>query len=301
MRSAQGARFGRAAARRDRRRPVTSPMAPITAVNQTWTTDFKGHFRTGDGVYCYPLDVARWLQSLRAALRRDWPGPTYAAAGRASNARSPSMGCPSAYGVITAARLRAPASRRLSRLSIWWMRLGIIPERIAAWPSRTKWVARAVPCGAEGRHRATAGDACARSTTRLIASVRNTTTSGPDEALQDAVPASCYQPCRAAPRQLPAARVSWASWRSVASRLSDRSSWRAPVVYQRSAGRRHDIAFEEVDDGFGTIRFASMVSRLAMTNVNAAFNRSHRCTARRSSAALVARLTGRKNNDQKPQ
>src|SRR4030095_6018203 len=46
-----------------RRRRVRSPHAPasplpaITAPNQVWTTDFKGEFRTGDGVYCYPLTL----------------------------------------------------------------------------------------------------------------------------------------------------------------------------------------------------------------------------------------------------
>src|SRR6185312_912912 len=34
-----------------------SPLAPITATNEVWTTDFKGEFRTGDGVYCYPLTL----------------------------------------------------------------------------------------------------------------------------------------------------------------------------------------------------------------------------------------------------
>ncbi len=33
------------------------PLAPITTTNDVWTTDFKGEFRTGDGVYCYPLTL----------------------------------------------------------------------------------------------------------------------------------------------------------------------------------------------------------------------------------------------------
>src|SRR4051812_28037034 len=45
--------------RRRVRSPHTpaAPLAPITTVNQVWTTDFKGEFRTGDGVYCYPLTL----------------------------------------------------------------------------------------------------------------------------------------------------------------------------------------------------------------------------------------------------
>ena len=51
---------GLVAPRRRRARSATapaSPLPPITAANQVWTTDFKGEFRTGDGVYCYPLTL----------------------------------------------------------------------------------------------------------------------------------------------------------------------------------------------------------------------------------------------------
>ena len=34
--------------------PRVRPLAP----NELWTADFKGQFRTGDGVYCYPLTIA---------------------------------------------------------------------------------------------------------------------------------------------------------------------------------------------------------------------------------------------------
>src|SRR5262245_27972031 len=35
-------------------RPTGQPSAP----NDLWTADFKGQFRTRDGVYCYPLTIA---------------------------------------------------------------------------------------------------------------------------------------------------------------------------------------------------------------------------------------------------
>jgi len=47
--------------KRRRRRPHYHPgvVAPVThAPNDLWTADFKGHFRTRDGVYCYPLTIA---------------------------------------------------------------------------------------------------------------------------------------------------------------------------------------------------------------------------------------------------
>lgn len=34
------------------------PTGVILAPNDLWTADYKGQFRTGDGLYCYPLTVA---------------------------------------------------------------------------------------------------------------------------------------------------------------------------------------------------------------------------------------------------
>ncbi len=34
-----------------------APKAEASEPNALWTTDFKGQFRTGDGVYCYPLTI----------------------------------------------------------------------------------------------------------------------------------------------------------------------------------------------------------------------------------------------------
>jgi putative transposase len=44
--------------RRSRRRPHPGkPTAPFDAPNSVWSADFKGHFKTRDGIYCYPLTV----------------------------------------------------------------------------------------------------------------------------------------------------------------------------------------------------------------------------------------------------
>ena len=42
--------------RQDRPHPGAVPLE-TTAPNQVWPADFKGQFKTGDGVYCYPLTV----------------------------------------------------------------------------------------------------------------------------------------------------------------------------------------------------------------------------------------------------
>ena len=39
------------------RRKIGHPTSAILASNDTWCADFKGQFKTGDGIYCYPLTV----------------------------------------------------------------------------------------------------------------------------------------------------------------------------------------------------------------------------------------------------
>jgi putative transposase len=38
--------------------PTSRPPFHTAGPNDLWTADFKGHFRTRDGVYCYPLPIA---------------------------------------------------------------------------------------------------------------------------------------------------------------------------------------------------------------------------------------------------
>ena len=54
------ARRGLVKKRRRRRHYQHPGVVPPTTTqpNDLWTADFKGHFRTRDGLYCYPLTVA---------------------------------------------------------------------------------------------------------------------------------------------------------------------------------------------------------------------------------------------------
>lgn len=53
-------RHGMVPIRRQRRRigHPGKPTSLILALNDVWSADYKGQFRTGDGQYCYPLTVA---------------------------------------------------------------------------------------------------------------------------------------------------------------------------------------------------------------------------------------------------
>ena len=71
---------------RRRRRPTRHPGAPTlrtTVPNQVWTADFKGQFKTMDGVYCFPLTVcdahARFVLGVEAlpSVRQEGALPAF--------------------------------------------------------------------------------------------------------------------------------------------------------------------------------------------------------------------------------
>lgn len=118
--------------KRRRRRPHQHPgVVPATTAepNDLWTIDFKGQFRTRDGIYCYPLTLAdqhtRYLlacQGLRSTKGHqartvlEWAFRTY--------------GLPRAIRSDNGVPFATTGIHGLSQLNVWWMRLGIQHQRI---------------------------------------------------------------------------------------------------------------------------------------------------------------------------
>jgi len=117
-----------------RRRPVPAhpgrALIPITAPNGTWTADFKGQFKTRNGVYCYPLTIvdgySRYLLACHGLLS------TAIAGARPIFLRLfQEYGLPGIIRTDNGVPFATTALGRLSTLSVWWIRLGILPELIA--------------------------------------------------------------------------------------------------------------------------------------------------------------------------
>jgi transposase InsO family protein len=105
---------------------LSSPLAP----NELWCTDYKGEFRLGDTRYCYPLTVtdqaSRYLL-LCEALESNQEQPALLAFERLFRER----GLPRAIRSDNGVPFASPNGLfQLSRLSVWWLRLGIGIERI---------------------------------------------------------------------------------------------------------------------------------------------------------------------------
>lgn len=124
-------REGLAHPRRKRHRtpPCTQPLAHAQAPNQVWCADYKGWFRCGDGTRCDPLTISdaysRYLLRCRAVEKSD-----EIRARMIFEAVFREYGLPDGIRTDNGPPFASPAPAGLSRLSIWWIRLGIRVERI---------------------------------------------------------------------------------------------------------------------------------------------------------------------------
>lgn len=105
------------------------PSSIIIAPNQIWCADFKGHFKTLDGIYCYPLTItdgfSRYLLACQGLLRTAVADakPVFERVFR-------EFGLPERIRTDNGVPFATVSLARLSTLSAWWIRLGIVPELI---------------------------------------------------------------------------------------------------------------------------------------------------------------------------
>jgi transposase InsO family protein len=118
--------------RRKRFQQRLFPSDPITktdAPNQVWCTDFKGQFRLQNHKYCFPLTVtdhfSRYLVGCEA-LENQKTGPTRECFEQIFE----QYGVPEAILSDNGAPFGSIGFTGLSKLSVWWMSLGIQPRKI---------------------------------------------------------------------------------------------------------------------------------------------------------------------------
>lgn len=116
--------------RRIRQHPAVQSTAPGTLndPNEEWNADFKGEFRLGNGEYCFPLTItdaySRYLFDVRALA-----GTAGATARPVFEQRFREYGLPQRLRTDNGSPFASTGLGRLSALSVWWMKLGILPVR----------------------------------------------------------------------------------------------------------------------------------------------------------------------------
>ena len=117
---------------RERGSPPAHPLrvrSEPTEPNDLMTVDYKGHFFLGNHCYCYPLTVVDHVSRYLLACDA-YPSNEGAHTRRAFERIFRKYGLPRAILSDNGSPFGSPGLARLSRLSLWWIRLGIRIERI---------------------------------------------------------------------------------------------------------------------------------------------------------------------------
>jgi transposase InsO family protein len=188
--------------KKPRRRRIGHPGKPgsvILAPNDVWSADFKGQFKTGNGRYCYPLTVtdnfSRYLLSCQAlnSTAVEQAKPVFTRLFK-------QYGLPKRIRTDNGVPFATTTLARLSRLSAWWVRLGVMPELIE--PGKPQQNGRH-----ERMHLTLKAETTRPPAHSLAAQQRKFNTfvdefnnERPHEALGQHTPASHYEP---SPREMP--------------------------------------------------------------------------------------------------
>lgn len=242
-------RHGLVRARRGRARPPahSEPFRACAQSNAVWSADFKGQFRVGTGQWCYPLTVSdnhsRYLLVCRAVR-----SPTEAAVWRWFEQVFRDYGVPEAIRTDNGSPFASTALGGLTRLSVWWLKLGIVPERIAAGHpeqnGRHERMHRTLKAATAQPPKATLG-AQQRAFGRFI---REYNEQRPHESLGGVPPARVYQPSlRPYPARL--GEVDYPGHYTVRRvRHNGEIKWRGGRIYVSQALRGETVGLDEVDD-----------------------------------------------------
>ena len=185
---------------------ATPPLASYELPNACWSTDFKGNFRTGDGVECFPLtmqDVATRYLLRCQALYSTAEAPARAVFAAAFR----EYGMPAFMRSDNGTPFSAVSFSGLSALSAWWVSLDIGVDRIP--PAQPQHNGRI-----ERMHRTLKAETTKPPARNLLGQQRKFNSfqgeyneERPHEALANETPATRYQPStRVFPRIAPEPR-----------------------------------------------------------------------------------------------
>lgn len=244
--------------RRRAKHPGSKPLE-TQAANEVWTADFKGQFTTQDRVLCYPLTVveahSRFLLGCQGLLSTETSGviPVFTRLFQ-------EHGLPTAIRTDNGTPFATQAIGGLSRLNVWWIKLGIQHQRIT--PGRPEQNGRH-----ERMHKTLKREATrlperdlSQQQARFDRFCTEYNHERPHEALAQETPAMHYRP---SPRPFPATlpEVEYAGhlqrrWVSQAGTFRFR---KGRQLFLSNALKHEWVGLEEVEDGVWSIYFCDVL------------------------------------------
>lgn len=230
------------------------PLAPAQQANDIWSVDYKGQFQLGSRQWCYPLTVmdhySRYLLGCHGSTR---------ISGKEARACFVTLfreyGLPQRIRSDNGPPFASNAVAGLSSLSVWWIRLGILPERIE--PGKPQQNGRH-----ERMHRTLKQATLFPISATLSAQQRRFDAfrheynyERPHEALKQTPPAAHFRPSpRVYPSKLP--DIDYPAW-FVVKRVGSQGTVYAHngQVYVSNLLAGEHVGMEEVGDGIWDIYF----------------------------------------------
>jgi len=242
-----------------RRRRWSHPWAAAVHTNQpnqVWPADFKGQFRTGDGVYCYPLTVTdhfsrrllvcHGLRSVKTAETR----PIFRTLFRA-------VGLPDAIRTDNGAPFASTGIHGLSALNVWWMQLGIVHQRIHPASPQENGTHERMHRELKRETTRPAASSLRAQQHRFEAFRTRYNDERPHEGIGDRTPSSLWRP---SPRAYPERRTPpvYPAHMEI-RRISTVGTFRLHTqqLYLSQALQGEDVGLEEVSDGLWNIVYYS--------------------------------------------
>lgn len=247
--------------RRRRQRPaervLVSPLGELEGPNQVWTTDFKGEFRLGSGQLCYPLTIADgWSRFLVAC--QGLTTTRYQLARPVFTRVFEEYGLPERIRSDNGAPFGTHALCGLSRLSVWWLKLGIGVER--GRPAKPQ------DNGRHERMHRTLKDETTRPVEALMSSQqlrfdafrREYNEERPHEALGGSCPADLYR-ASARPFSSETPGLDYPShYERRQVRLDGTIKWRGGRVFLSEVLVGEPVALEEIEDDVWAVYFTQL-------------------------------------------
>lgn len=232
---------------RRRRTHPGEPPFDAERPNAVWTADFKGEFRLGDGTICYPLTIqdahSRYLLEIRALL-----GPTIERSAPSFRRLFLRHGIPDRIRSDNGHPFASKALGRLSKLSVGWIQMGIVPETIE--PGKPQQNPRH-----ERMHRTLKADTARPPSANLRAQQarfdrfrKQYNEERPHEGIDLDLPASRYEPSK---RRLPRkGKVEYPGHFELRKVASDKTiKWNDRKVFVSNLLRFEYVGLEEIAEG----------------------------------------------------
>lgn len=253
--------------RRHRHRvpPGPQPFAPVHDPNEVWSTDYKGQFKLRNSRWCYPLTVMDH-QSRYLLCCQGLAGTRFIETKQVFTRLFKTYGLPQRIRSDNGVPFASRAAGGLSRLAIWWVRLGILPERIE--PGQPQQNGRH-----ERMHRTLKQAVTHPPSASFSAQQRRFNQfcteyneQRPHEALKQQTPASCYvSSTRPFPDKVPP--LHYPDYFDIKTvQHSGVVNWRNRQVYISHLLYQEQIGLEQIADGiwhvyFGPIRLGGFDER----------------------------------------